>query len=67
MIYILCPLLMPYWIYVFYVGYVDKSSLYETLFHCNILSKHHHHPYIPRGGLIRKVLRDIYSPDIARC
>jgi hypothetical protein len=28
---------------VFYVGHVDKSSLYETLFHCNILSKHHHH------------------------
>jgi hypothetical protein len=25
------------------VGQVDKSSLYETLFHCNILSKHHHH------------------------
>jgi hypothetical protein len=30
-------------VYVFYVGHVDKSSLYETLFHCNILSKHHHH------------------------
>jgi hypothetical protein len=30
-------------IYVFSVGHVDKSSLYETLFHCNILSKHHHH------------------------
>jgi hypothetical protein len=29
--------------YVFYVGHADKSSLYETLFHCNILSKHHHH------------------------
>jgi len=29
-------------VYVFYVGHVDKSSLYETLFHCNILSKHHH-------------------------
>jgi hypothetical protein len=28
-------------VYVFYVGHVDKSSLYETLFHCNILSKHH--------------------------
>jgi hypothetical protein len=28
---------------VFYVGHVDKSSLYEILFHCNILSKHHHH------------------------
>jgi hypothetical protein len=27
---------------VSYVGHVDKSSLYETLFHCNILSKHHH-------------------------
>jgi hypothetical protein len=30
-------------VYVFYVGHLDKSSLYETLFHCNILSKHHHH------------------------
>jgi hypothetical protein len=30
-------------VYVFYVGHVDKSSLYETLFHCDILSKHHHH------------------------
>jgi hypothetical protein len=28
---------------VFYVGHLDKSSLYETLFHCNLLSKHHHH------------------------
>jgi hypothetical protein len=28
---------------VFYVGHIDKSNLYETLFHCNILSKHHHH------------------------
>jgi hypothetical protein len=35
--------------FVFYVGHGDKSSLYETLFHCNILSKHHHnhHIYIP--------------------
>jgi hypothetical protein len=30
-------------VYVYYVGHVNKSSLYETLFHCNILSKHHHH------------------------
>jgi hypothetical protein len=30
-------------VYVFYIGHVDKSSLYGTLFHCNILSKHHHH------------------------
>jgi hypothetical protein len=30
-------------VYVFYVGHVDKSSSYETLFHCNILSDHHHH------------------------
>jgi hypothetical protein len=28
---------------VFYVRHVDKSSLHESLFHCNILSKHHHH------------------------
>jgi hypothetical protein len=31
--------------YEFYVGQVDKSSLYETLFHCNIQSKHHHHQF----------------------
>jgi hypothetical protein len=30
-------------VYVFHVGHVDKSSLYETFFHCNTLSKHHHH------------------------
>jgi hypothetical protein len=30
-------------VYIFYVGHVDKSSLYETLFHCNILRKYHHH------------------------
>jgi hypothetical protein len=30
-------------VYVIYVGHVDKSSLYETLFHHNILSKHHHY------------------------
>jgi hypothetical protein len=28
---------------VFYVGHVDKSSLYQTLFHCNTLSKHYPH------------------------
>jgi hypothetical protein len=28
-----------------------QSSLYETLFHCNILSKHHHHHIIiPTGS-----------------
>jgi hypothetical protein len=27
---------------MFYVGHVGKSILYETLFHCDILSKHHH-------------------------
>jgi hypothetical protein len=30
-------------VYVFYGGHVDKSSLYETLLHYNILSKHRHH------------------------
>jgi hypothetical protein len=34
---------------VFYVGHVDKSSLYETLFHCNILSKHHLHDLYTLG------------------
>jgi hypothetical protein len=34
-------------VYMFYVGHVDKSSLYETLFHCNILSKYHHYHYHP--------------------
>jgi hypothetical protein len=28
---------------VFYVGHVEESSLYENLFHCNILSKYHHY------------------------
>jgi hypothetical protein len=41
-------------VYVFYVGHVDKNSLHETLFHCNILSKHHHILYtyicIPHGS-----------------
>jgi hypothetical protein len=31
---------------VFFVGHLDKSSLYETLFHCNILTKHHHYHYV---------------------
>jgi hypothetical protein len=31
-------------VYMFYVGHVDKSSLYETLFH--IQSKHHHHQVV---------------------
>jgi hypothetical protein len=39
-VYYLCPIGR---VYVFYVGHVDKSSLYETLFHSNILSKHYHH------------------------
>jgi hypothetical protein len=30
-------------VYVFHVEHVDKKGLYETLFHCNILSKHYHH------------------------
>jgi hypothetical protein len=30
-------------VHVFYVGHVDKSCLYETIFQCNILSKYHHH------------------------
>jgi hypothetical protein len=25
------------------LGHIDKNGLYETLFHCNILSKHYHH------------------------
>jgi hypothetical protein len=32
---------MPYWTSLCVLR-VDKSSLYEILFHCNILSKHHH-------------------------
>jgi hypothetical protein len=49
-------------VHVFYVGYVDKSSLYETLFHCNILSKHHHYHIfyvyiIEQGELKRQYLR----------
>jgi hypothetical protein len=39
---------------VFYVGHIDKSSLYETLFHCNILSKYYHHHV---SGLESKIVR----------
>jgi hypothetical protein len=38
----LCSLLLPYWTSLC-VFRVEKSSLYETFFYCNILSKHHHH------------------------
>jgi hypothetical protein len=34
-------------VHVSYVGHIDKSRLYETLFHCNILNKHHHHMNSP--------------------
>jgi hypothetical protein len=34
-----------------YVFYVRKSSLYETLFQCNILSKHHHHNLGPAHSI----------------
>jgi hypothetical protein len=30
-------------VYMFYIGHIDKSSLYETLFHCTVLIKKHHH------------------------
>jgi hypothetical protein len=39
-------------VYVFYVGHVDKSSLYETIFNCNISSKHHHHIYVNLSTLL---------------
>jgi hypothetical protein len=38
---------------MFYVGHVEKISLYETLFHYNILSKHHHQVQVPMGSYIR--------------
>jgi hypothetical protein len=39
-----CPLLMPYWTSLSVLRRTyGQSSLYETLFHCNTLSKHHHH------------------------
>jgi hypothetical protein len=38
----LCPLLMPYWTSLCVLCRTCRqSSLYETLFHCDILSKHH--------------------------
>jgi hypothetical protein len=44
-------------VYVFYIGHVDSSSLYETLFPCNILSKHHHHHFvIPQSNVVRSSL-----------
>jgi hypothetical protein len=48
---------------VFYVGHVDKCSLYETLFHCNVLSKHHHQPATAienKRGVIQD--RKVFSP-----
>jgi hypothetical protein len=37
-------LLMPYWLGLCVLRRTCRqSSLYETLFHCNTLSKHHHH------------------------
>jgi hypothetical protein len=47
-------------VYVFYVGHIDKNSLYETLFHCNILSKHHHYHHRYRSQIIT------LAHDIAR-
>jgi hypothetical protein len=51
---------------VFYVGHVDKSSLYET--HCNILRKHHHHHHVkkiqekePLGYLPKSQLKEFKS------
>jgi hypothetical protein len=41
---------------MFYVGHLDKSSLYETLFHCNTLSKHHHQAAAIQGS-IEKTLK----------
>jgi hypothetical protein len=46
-------------VYVFYVGYEDKSRLYGTLFHCNILSKHHHHMYWTSN--FREFIKKIYE------
>jgi hypothetical protein len=35
---------MPYWLGLCVLRRTwRQSSLYETLFHCNTLSKHHHH------------------------
>jgi hypothetical protein len=50
-------------VYEFYVGHVDKSSLYETLFHCNIVSKHHHHIKDPTHRMTwgRKVVRRLWA------
>jgi hypothetical protein len=40
----LCSLLMPYWTSLCLLRRICRqSSLYETLSHCNILSKHHYH------------------------
>jgi hypothetical protein len=44
-------------VYLFYVGLVDKSSLYETLFHCNILSKHHRHQYYDDNDVYSNILQ----------
>jgi hypothetical protein len=43
----LCSLLVPYWTSLCVLRRkCRQSSLYETLFHCNTRSKHHHHAWI---------------------
>jgi Ni,Fe-hydrogenase I cytochrome b subunit len=54
----LCSLYLIGRVYVFYVGHVDKSSLYETLFHCNILIKHHHQVLDLKLALANKEISD---------
>jgi hypothetical protein len=34
---------MPYWTSLCVLRRTCRSSLYENLFHCDVLSKHHHH------------------------
>jgi hypothetical protein len=40
---------------------VRQSSLYETFFHCNVLSKHHHHHQDDRE-ILMKILPLRLSP-----
>jgi hypothetical protein len=59
---VLCSLLMPYWTSLCVLRRTCRqSSLYETLFHCNTLSKHHHYQ-VGAGSVIASITYPSYSP-----
>jgi hypothetical protein len=50
----LCSLLMPYWTSLCVLRRTRRQgSLYETLFHCNTLSKHYHQVALRLGRIVQ--------------